>query len=891
MRKIFVFVSLFLLMAFANAQTPSITSFAPISGKPGSLITINGLNFSNVDTNNIVYFGTVKARILSASTTSIIAVVPIGATYSAITIFNNLTNLLAVSNSKFTPSFYGSTNTIDSTTFIIQSRWDSLNLAPNIVKLGDINGDNKLDIVILSGDGSTISVLINNGKTGTVNFDHKVDVFLGNNIATFSLADLNNDGKIDIALTNPFSNTISILINATISSGSIIFLAKKDYNTGQMPTNLSISDMNNDGKLDIVVINKSDNTFSVFRNTSTTGNLSFANKTDINNSNGQLNIEVSDFDGDLKNDVVIVNNGNNTITLFKNTSTGNTISFASKVTIPTPFGIMGICVGDFDLDGKQDFVSVVPASKMIIVYRNTTINGILSFSNKIVDNNVIINGNVIVAGDLNGDGITDLIFSSNNNLIYAYQNKSSAGNLVFSSKTSIVSSSLQYDLAVADVDFDGRTDLIASINNYYTPVEITSNTSQNNQIFKIDGQIISTKNYEIKNVNISINSTFRRDSTISTLNGKFTFIDLLCNDYTLRPTKNNDITKANGVTSVDALLTQRHILNVTKLNSPYKIIAADVNGDKAINSVDVLRIKRLILGTDTTFTSSTKGNRLWEFVDSAYVFPDTTNPFPFKDSISFTNLTSNKINQTFIGVKLGDVNYDWNSAVARGASIDNVELIIDKSQWTIYNGQLKIPIKVKNFKEIAAMQYTLHFDNTKYEFVNLEGFKNLQGFEYNAAQANVTGNIAMLWTDKNAEAKTLEDGTELFVLILRSTVDRQQSTDLALTIDNSITDIEAWDKDFNQHNIVLVPRTINDKPQTINEILIYPNPANNIVTIDCKNAKRIVIVDATGRNVYDKNVINCQSSIINVKQFIKGIYIVQASLKDGNIINQKLIVE
>ena len=59
------------------------------------------------------------------------------------------------------------------------------------------------------------------------------------------------------------------------------------------------------------------------------------------------------------------------------------------------------------------------------------------------------------------------------------------------------------------------------------------------------------------------------------------------------------------------------------------------------------------------------------------------------------------------------------------------------------------------------MQYTLHFDNTKYEFVTLQGFKNLQGFEYNATQANAAGNIAMLWTDKNAEAKTLEDGTEL----------------------------------------------------------------------------------------------------------------------------------
>jgi hypothetical protein len=235
--------------------------------------------------------------------------------------------------------------------------------------------------------------------------------------------------------------------------------------------------------------------------------------------------------------------------------------------------------------------------------------------------------------------------------------------------------------------------------------------------------------------------------------------------------------------------------------------------------------------------------------------------------------------------------------VAKGASIDNVELIIDNAaikvdkQLSTVNYQL--PIKVKNFKDIAAMQYTLHFDNTKYEFVRLEGFKNLEGFEYNSAQANATGNIAMLWTDKNAEAKTLDDGTELFVFIIRSTVDRKQSTDLSLTIDNSITDIEAWDKDFIQHNIILSNRelTTNNSPLTIDQLAIYPNPANNIVTIDCKNAKQIVIVDAIGRKIYDKNTINNQSSIINVKQFVKGIYIVQVSLSDGSVINEKLIVE
>ena len=131
----------------------------------------------------------------------------------------------------------------------------------------------------------------------------------------------------------------------------------------------------------------------------------------------------------------------------------------------------------------------------------------------------------------------------------------------------------------------------------------------------------------------------------------------------IKASKNNDINKVNGVTAVDIALVQSHILAKNLFNSPYKIIAADVTGDGKVTALDIVYMKRLILGIDTSFTNSiTKQTRLWAFIDSSYKFPDTTNPFPFKDSISYTGLNADKINQTFIGVKLGDVNMDWNPA-------------------------------------------------------------------------------------------------------------------------------------------------------------------------------------------------------------------------------------
>ena len=181
--------------------------------------------------------------------------------------------------------------------------------------------------------------------------------------------------------------------------------------------------------------------------------------------------------------------------------------------------------------------------------------------------------------------------------------------------------------------------------------------------FMVSGNIFNVQGYNIQNTNIAISGDMNYNLFLS---NNLQYYLAAGFNYILKPTKNNDINKTNGVTTLDLALTQSHILGKNKLNKPYKIIAADVNGDGKITTLDLVYMKRLILGIDTTFTNSTtKENRLWAFVDSSYQFPDTTNPFPFKDSISYIGLNANKTNQTFIGVKLGDVNWDWNPALAR----------------------------------------------------------------------------------------------------------------------------------------------------------------------------------------------------------------------------------
>ncbi len=189
-----------------------------------------------------------------------------------------------------------------------------------------------------------------------------------------------------------------------------------------------------------------------------------------------------------------------------------------------------------------------------------------------------------------------------------------------------------------------------------------------NYYTNIYGSLITVKGKSLNNVVISAhdnNSGTTLTQKTDTV-GKYKFQLIKGNSVTVKAAKNNDLNTSNGISILDIALVQSHLLQITTLNNPYKLIAADVNGDGKISTLDIVYMKRLILGLDTTFTNTTNGQkRLWAFVDSSYSFLDTTNPFPFKDSISFIGSSANKTNQTFIGVKLGDVNWDWNPLVAK----------------------------------------------------------------------------------------------------------------------------------------------------------------------------------------------------------------------------------
>jgi len=234
------------------------------------------------------------------------------------------------------------------------------NYEPAYIAIGDIDGDGKNDLVVTNYYTGNVSIFRNTGTAGTFSFAAKVDISAGSGPSTVAIADLDGDGKNDIVVTNYTSYTITVYRN-TNSSGSISssLFSASSYSTPYYPNFIKIDDIDGDGKKDILTSNYGSNNISIFRNTSTVGTISLATRLDYATGSGTSCTQGSaivDLDGDGKKDIAVVNRCNNTFSVFQNQSTPGTISLATQVTYSTGNSPCDLSFADFNGDGKQDII-------------------------------------------------------------------------------------------------------------------------------------------------------------------------------------------------------------------------------------------------------------------------------------------------------------------------------------------------------------------------------------------------------------------------------------------------------------------------------------------------------------------------------------------------------
>ncbi|HVW15158.1 MAG TPA: FG-GAP-like repeat-containing protein [Mucilaginibacter sp.] len=457
------------------SQTPVISSFNPTSGRSGSTVTINGTNFTN--SGAVVYFGSAKATIISQNNTQIKVIVPAGADYQPLTVTAN--SLTGYSEKPFISTF-NATGAINAQTFGNKINFSSnptIGLSGTAVS--DLNGDAKNDIIIANSGANSISILRNTSNAGNLSFAPAIVFPAQNYPVCVAAGDLDGDGKPDIAVTNFGSNSITVFSNTSTANNTSV-KSQLLLQTGTNPFGISIADFDGDGRPDIVVANHYSDpaTISVFRNlTISAGSISFAPRVDLPASYNPRELTTADIDNDGKPDIIVANQGASSISVFRNTSVNGTISFAPKVDLATPLNSVAtanswpesVAVGDLNGDGKLDIaVANNDSPGYLSVFTNNSTLANLAFLPR-QDFSTGNNPYSISIGDLNGDGKPDIAVSNQvDNTISVLINSSNGNTIALNPHIDYATGNYPRSSNIADENGDGKPDLIVGNNNENT---------------------------------------------------------------------------------------------------------------------------------------------------------------------------------------------------------------------------------------------------------------------------------------------------------------------------------------------------------------------------------------------------------------------------------------
>lgn len=364
-------------------------------------------------------------------------------------------------------------------------------------------------------------------------------------------------------------------------------------------------------------------------------------------------------------------------------------------------------------------------------------------------------------------------------------------------------------------------------------------TTGNSGKVAITGKVMTEAQEGVENATLVLQSNEQMLSASNNV-GAYKFPDMPTGgDYVLSGVKTDDY--LNGVSTLDLVLIQRHVLGIEKISSPYLLISADVNKDKKITASDLVELRKLILG----ITDKLASNDSWRFIDKGFAFADPNNAHAgeIKETYEINSLAAD-MNIDFVAVKVGDVN---KSAAASAAGVaaesrSNKVFSLVANVTEFAKGDLvNLALKAEEVTRLSGMQFTLKYDPA------VADVKNIEGTEININDNNIgwtrsgEGIITFSWNKDNAV-----DVNE--IMNIQFIAGKDGNTADLFAVVSDVTAAEAYNEDMEIMDVKL--RSIGE----VDGYALYqntPNPFSTTTNIQFRlpNASvvNLKVYDVTGK--------------------------------------------